>query len=74
MTLINYSMKKCDLADDVKINVQYVVCVVHGSHPPNLICEGIVFGPFHIFGKPTVYIPTKFRENILIRGRDATKT
>jgi len=64
------------LVDDVKIDRRYVVCVVHGRRPPNWIFKGIVFGLFHIFGKSIhaiVYIPTKFRENILIGGRYAPK-
>jgi len=65
-----YSAKKCDLVDDVKIDHRYVVCVVHDHHPPNWIFEEIVFGPLHTFGEPTVYIPTKFHENLLIGGRD----
>jgi len=35
----------------------------------NWIFEGIIFGPFHTFDEPIVYIPTKFRETILIDGR-----
>jgi len=65
-----YSVKKCDLVDYIKIDSWYVAYVVHGCCPPNWIFKGIVFGPFHTFGEPIVYIPTKFCENILIRGRD----
>jgi len=63
-------MTKCDLVDDVKIDLWHVVCVVYGRRLPNWILEGIIFGPFHAFGESIVYIPTKFRENILIGSRD----
>jgi len=53
-------VKKCDLADDVKIVCWYVACVVHGCCLPNWIFEGIVFRPFPTFGEPTVYIPPNF--------------
>jgi len=62
-------MKKSDLVDDIKIDHQYVVCIVNGRCLPNWIFEGIVFGPFHTFGELIVYTPTKFCENILIWGR-----
>jgi len=44
--------------------------VVHGRRPPNWIFAGIVFGSFRAFAEPILYMPTKFRENILIGGRD----
>jgi len=53
-----------------QIDCRYDVCVVHARGPPNWIVQGIVFGLFHTFGEPIVYIPTKFRENILIGDRD----
>jgi len=63
-------MKKYDLVDDVKIDRRYVVCVVHGRQLPNWIFKGNTFRPFHASRELITYIPTKFRKNILIGGRD----
>jgi len=70
---VTHSMKKCDLVDDVKIDHWYVVCVVHGCHPPNWIFKEIIFRPFHTFGEPTVFIPTKFSENMYCASPPSAK-
>jgi len=50
-------------------------CVAHGRHPPNWIFEGSMFRPFHTLREFIAYIPTKFREYIMIGGqRYALKT
>jgi len=54
------------IVGDVKSDSRYVVCVVHGLCPPNWILDNSnLEGPHHLHS-----IPTKFRKNILIGGRD----
>jgi len=63
-------VKKCDLVDNVTIDLWYVVCVVHGRRPPNFVFEGIIFGPFYTLRELITYVSTKYRENNLMEGRD----
>jgi len=50
------------------------LCAIHGCRPPNWIFVGSVFWIFYTFREPTVYISTKFCENILIGAKICPQT